>query len=70
MIAYTLLNSPSTESIVRKLRALQNSGFITPEHCVRAERYVERNSDIFRNATRMTVAQAAGVAVAYTWFAV
>jgi hypothetical protein len=36
-----------TEAVIRRLRRLQGLGIVTPAHCIRAERYVERYPDLF-----------------------
>jgi hypothetical protein len=52
-----------TEAAIQKLRTLQGYGVITSAHCIRAERYVERHREIFRGEARLTVNQAARLAV-------
>ncbi len=42
---------------------LQGYGVITPAHCIRAERYVERHREIFGGEARLTVNQATHLAV-------
>jgi hypothetical protein len=53
-----------TGAVIQRLRRLQGLGIITPAHCMRAERYVERHPEIFSAATGMTVRQAANLAQA------
>jgi hypothetical protein len=52
-----------TEAVIQKLRVLQGYGVITPAHCIRAERYVERHREIFGGEARLTVNQATQLAV-------
>jgi hypothetical protein len=52
-----------TEAVIQKLRTLQGYGVITPAHCIRAERYVERHREIFGGVARVTVNQATRLAV-------
>jgi predicted metallo-beta-lactamase superfamily hydrolase len=51
-----------TEAVIRRLRRLQGLGIVTPAHCIRAERYVQRYPEIFSAAAGMTVSQAADLA--------
>ena len=52
-----------TEAVIQRLRRLQSLGLVTPAHCIRAERCVERHPEIFSDATSMTVREAADLAV-------
>ena len=52
-----------TEAVIRKLRILQGHGVITPTHCIRAERYVERHPEILGGEANLTVNQATRLAV-------
>jgi len=52
-----------TEAVIQKLRILQGYGIITLAHCIRAERYVVRHREIFGGEARLTVKQAAHLAV-------
>jgi hypothetical protein len=52
-----------TEAAIYRLRRLQALGIVTPAHCTRAERYVERHPEIFYGTTSMTVSQAVDLAV-------
>ena len=52
-----------TEAVIKKLRVLQGYGVITPAHCIRAERYVERHPEIFCGEVNLTVNQATRLAV-------
>jgi hypothetical protein len=52
-----------TEAVIKKLRVLQGYGVITPAHCIRAERYVERHREIFGRESRLTVNHATRLAV-------
>jgi len=51
-----------SEAVIHRLRRLEGLGIVTPAHCIRAERYVERHPEI-SYATGMTVTQAAALAV-------
>ena len=55
-----------TKAVIHRLRRLASLGIVTPAHCIRAERYIERHGEIFSDATRMTVSQAADLAVEAT----
>ena len=52
-----------TEAVIQGLRRLQGLGIVTPAHCIRAERCVQRHPEIFSDAPRMTVGQAVDLAV-------
>jgi hypothetical protein len=52
-----------TEAVIQGLRRLQGLGIVTPAHCIRAERCVQRHPEIFSGATGMTVSEAVDLAV-------
>jgi hypothetical protein len=52
-----------TNAIIQGLRRLQGLGIVTPDHCIRAERCVERHPEIFSDAAGMTVSEAVELAV-------
>ena len=52
-----------SEAVIRRLRRLEGLGIVTPAHCIRAERFIERHPEIFSGATGMTVSQAVDLAV-------
>ena len=54
-----------TQAVIQRLRKLQAVGIVSPAHCFRAERYVERHPEIFSGPTGMTVSQAVDLAVRY-----
>ena len=54
-----------TEAVIRKLRILQGYGVITPAHCIRAERFVERHPEIFSGEANLTVNQAMRLAIEF-----
>jgi hypothetical protein len=51
-----------TRTVIQRLRRLQGLGIVTPAHCIRAERWVERHPEIFSDATGITVNQAVDLA--------
>jgi hypothetical protein len=55
-----------SEAVIRRLRRLQGLAIVTPTHCVRAERYVERHPEIFSDATGMSVSQAVELALEFS----
>ena len=70
MFVLTLIDSPMTESVIQKLRRLHGAGIITLAHCLRAERFVERHPEVFCDGMKLSVSEAADVAVGYTMFAI
>ena len=52
-----------SQAVIQRLRRLQGLGIVTPAHCIRAERWVERHREIFSDATGITVSQAVDLAV-------
>jgi hypothetical protein len=50
-------------------RADLGAGLITLAHCLRAERFVERHPEVFCDGMKLSVSEAADVAVGYTVFA-
>ena len=52
-----------TKAVIQRLRRLQSRGIVTPAHCIRAERWVERHPEVFSDTTGITVSQAVDLAV-------
>jgi hypothetical protein len=42
---------------------MQGLGIVTPAHCIRAERWVERHPEIFSDATSVRISKAVDLAI-------
>jgi hypothetical protein len=62
------IDSPATEPIIHQLRTQQRFGLIIEAHRRRAERFIDRHCEMFRDSIYMTARQAA-VTSGYTAFA-
>ena len=50
-------------TVIRRLRWMQGLGIVTPAHCIRAERWVERHPEIFSDATSVRISKAVDLAI-------